>query len=262
MLRQDAEAQMQDFPGRLKDWRHKRRLSQLQLATEAEVSPRHLAFLETGRARPSRAMVLRLAQVLDLPPAEANAILTAAGFAAHYPALGLDAAEMAVVRRAMDWTISRHAPFPALVMDRLWCILAMNGPALQIFGPAGLAPGVSLLALLQDLSVLRAVIENWQEVGHHVLHRLRAESARAGGIAELDATVAALSAEPSVAGFRPQGGRAVVPTIYRMGGLRLPLFSTYAQFGSAEEIALSDMKIELMFPSDEAAHGVLLALAG
>jgi transcriptional regulator with XRE-family HTH domain len=154
---------VQDYPTSLRDWRHRRRLSQLPLATEAEVSPRHLAFLETGRARPSRGMVLRLARVLDLPHPAANAILAAAGFSAQFPALGLDSAEMAVVRQAMEWTIARHAPFPALVMDRLWTILAMNAPAQRLFGPVGLAPGVSLLALLQDLSLLQAAVETWAE---------------------------------------------------------------------------------------------------
>lgn len=251
---------MLDFPQTLKDWRHKRRLSQLQLASEAAVSSRHIAFLETGRARPSRGMVLRLAQVLEMPRGEANAILAAAGFSAQFPALGLDAAEMAQVRQAMDWTIARHAPYPALVMDRLWRILAMNAPATRLFGPAGLAPGVSLLALLQDLTVLQAVIENWDEVAHHTLHRLRGESARAGGLPDLDATIAALAANPRIAGFRPQGAGAVIPTIYRMGGLRLPLFSTYAQFGSAEEVALSDIKIELMFPADAATQTFLQSM--
>ncbi len=253
---------MLDFAHVLKDWRRKRRLSQLQLATEAEVSSRHIAFLETGRARPSRGMVLRLAQVLDLPRPEANAILAAAGFSAQFPALGLDAAEMAVVARAMEWTIARHAPYPALVMDRSWHIVAMNLPARALFGPAGLAPGVGLLALLQDPAVLQALVENWAEVGHHTLQRLRRESARAGGIAALDDAAAALANEPRIAGFHATAGRAVIPTIFRLGDLRLPLFSTFAQFGSAEEVALADMKIELMFPADEDARALLVSHFG
>ena len=253
---------MQDFAQTLKDWRRKRRLSQLQLASEAEVSSRHIAFLETGRARPSRGMVLRLAQVLALPRPDANAILAAAGFSAQFPALGLDASEMAVIARAMEWTTARHAPYPALVMDRVWTIVAMNPPATGLFGPAGLAPGVSLLALLQDLTLLQAVVENWAEVAHHTLHRLRGESARAGGIAALDAAAARLAADPRIAGFRAVAGRVVVPTIYRLGDLRLPLFSTYAQFGTAEEVALSDMKIELMFPADDATRDRLHAMFG
>jgi transcriptional regulator with XRE-family HTH domain len=250
---------MRDFPEALKDWRRTRRLSQLQLATEAEVSPRHLAFLETGRSRPSRAMVLRLAEVLDLPRAEQNTILTAAGFSPQFPQLGLDAAEMAQIRLAMDWTITRHAPYPGLIMDRLWRIVAMNDPAERMFGPAGFAVGTSLLDGLHNIAVFSGLIENWVEVGHSTLLRLRSESARAGGIAELDRAAAHLAADPQIAGFQSRVSRSVViPTIYRTGAVRLSLFSTYAQFGSAEEVSLADMKIELMFPADEATKAVLI----
>lgn len=252
---------MHDFPTALRRWRRTRRLSQLDLASEAEVSPRHLAFLETGRSRPSRAMVLRLAGVLTLPPVEQNGFLAAAGFAPQFPSLPLGAAEMAQVRQAMDWTIDRHAPYPALILDRLWRIVALNGPARQLFGPAGFAPGASLLDALCDPVLFPALIENWVEVGHHTALRLRAESARAGGIAELDRAVATLLANPAIAASQPQAtGRAVLATIYRMGDQRLPFFSTYAQFGAAEEVALSDMKIELMFPADDHAKAALLAL--
>jgi transcriptional regulator with XRE-family HTH domain len=253
---------MHDFPTALRRWRRTRRLSQLDLASEAEVSPRHLAFLETGRSRPSRAMVLRLAGVLTLPPVEQNGFLAAAGFAPQFPSLPLGAAEMAQVRQAMDWTIDRHAPYPALILDRLWRIVALNGPARKLFGPAGFAPGASLLDALCDPVLFPALIENWVEVGHHTALRLRAESARAGGIAELDRAVATLLANPAIAASQPQAtGRAVLATIYRMGDQRLPFFSTYAQFGAAEEVALSDMKIELMFPADDHAKAALLALA-
>lgn len=252
---------MRDFPQALKDWRHARRLSQLQLASEAAVSPRHIAFLETGRARPSRGMVLRLAEVLGLPRAEQNTILTTAGFAPQFPVLALDAAEMAQVRQAMDWTIRRHAPYPALIMDRLWRIVALNGPAARLFGPAGFAAGVSVLDALSDLSLFQGLIENWVEVGHHTLLRLRSESVRAGGIAALDAAATLLAADPAIAAFRPRAtGSVVIPTIYRLGERRLPLFSTYAQFGSAEEVALAEMKIELMFPADAGAEAFLRGL--
>ena len=254
---------MSDFPAVLKDWRHRRRLSQLALASEAEVSPRHLAFLETGRARPSRGMVLRLSAVLGLPRGDQNAMLTAAGFAPQFPALPLDAAEMARVRAAMDWTISRHAPYPAGILDRLWRIVALNGPAQALFGAAGFREGASLLDAMAEPEVFAALIENWVEVGHHTALRLRAESARAGGIAELDRAAAALLARPEIAGFQPKAsGRAVLPTVYRLGGQRLALISTYAQFGSAEEVGLSDLKIELMFPADAAAEAALRGLAG
>lgn len=251
---------MPDFPATLRHWRRARRLSQLALASEAEVSPRHLAFLETGRARPSRGMVLRLAGVLGLPRGEQNALLTAAGFAAQYPVLPLDAEEMAAVTRAMRWTIARHAPYPGLILDRLWRIVALNAPAERLFGPAGLAAGASLLDAMASPDLFTGLIENWQEVGHHTARRLKAESAEAGGIAALDRAAAALLALPGVAGFQSASPlRAVLPTVYRLGTGRLALFSTYATFGSAEEVGLSGMKIELMFPADAAAEALLQA---
>ncbi len=249
---------MTEFPLALKSWRQVRRLSQLALATEAEVSPRHLAFLETGRARPSRGMVLRLSDVLGLPRQDQNLFLTAAGFAPQFLALPLQAAEMSTVRQAMEWTMTRHAPYPALILNRLWRIVALNDPAARLFGPAGFTQGASLLDAMADPSVFAGLIENWVEVGHNTAQRLRAESAGAGGIAELDRAVAHLMSVPDIASFVPKSSfRAVLPTVYRMGAARLSFFSTYAQFGSAEEVALSQMKIELMFPADDATERFL-----
>lgn len=254
---------MQDFPTALRHWRRSRRLSQLDLAAEAEVSPRHLAFLETGRSRPSRGMVLRLAEVMGLPHGEQNGLLAAAGFAHQFPALPLGAEEMAQVRAAMGWMIDRHAPYPALILDRLWRIVALNQPATRVFGPVGFAEGASLLDALADPAIFAELIENWVEVGHHTALRLKAESARAGGIAALDRAVLALLATPAIAAHQPgTTGRAILPTVYRVGDQRLAMFSTYAQFGAAEEVALSDMKIELMFPADVEARALLEALAG
>jgi transcriptional regulator with XRE-family HTH domain len=254
---------MQDFPAALRHWRRTRRLSQLDLASEVEVSPRHLAFLETGRSRPSRGMVLRLADGLGLPRADQNGLLAAAGFAPQFPVLPLGAEEMAQVRAAMGWMIDRHAPYPALILDRLWRIVALNPPAARLFGPAGFAEGASLLDALADPASFAGLIENWVEVGHHTALRLKAESARAGGIAALDRAVAALLATPAIAAHQPRAtGRAILPTVYRMGDRRLAMFSTYAQFGAAEEVALSDMKIELMFPADAEAAAALDLLTG
>ncbi len=140
--------------------------------------------------------------------------------------------------------------------------MALNPPAVRLFGPAGFGVGASLLDAMSDLTVFAALIENWVEVGHHSALRLKAESARAGGIAALDRAVAALLANPEIAAHQPRTtGRAILPTVYRMGGQQLAMFSTYAQFGTAEEVALSDMKIELMFPADAEAEAVFANLA-
>jgi transcriptional regulator with XRE-family HTH domain len=252
---------MQDFSQYLRSWRTRRRLSQLDLAMAAEVSARHLSFLESGRSRPSSAMVLKLAEALEMPRADRNRMLTAAGFAPHYPDLGLDEAEMAQVRAAMDWTITRRAPYPALVMDRVWRIVSLNRPAGALLAPFGLGRGASLTDAFCAADGIARQIENWPEVGAHILQRLRLESARAGGIDVLDRAAARLARDPEVAGWTPPARLpAVVPTLFRAGDARLALFSTYAQFGTAEDLALADMKIELMFPADAETERTLKAL--
>lgn len=250
-LRQNADM---DFALTLRRWRAHRRYSQLNLALAANVSARHLACLETGKARPSRAMALTLARALDLPNGDTNRLLEAAGFVAEFPVLPLEATEMAQVRQAMDWTVNRHAPYPALVMDRLWRITALNGPAERLFGGMGFQVGTSLLSVLDGPVHPATFIENWGEVAAHTLARLRMESARAGGIPELDRAAARLARDPALQVPHPTPGRgAVLATIYRAGDLRLSLFSIYAGFGSAEEVSLAEMKIELMFPADAAS---------
>jgi transcriptional regulator with XRE-family HTH domain len=249
---------MTGFSETLRDWRRQRRMSQLSLALEADVSARHIAFLETGRARPSRRMVMHLAEVLALPHGARNAMLGSAGYAPHYPEMPLDGAEMTALSGALARTIGRHDPYPGLVLDRLWRIVALNAAALRLLAPIGLGQGGSLLDALATPGAGAAAIENWGEVGHHTMLRLRSESRRAGGIPELDAAVRALAADPAVAAWAPPDRpRAVLPTVFRAGPVRLSLFSVFAEFGTAEEVRVSDMRIELMFPADAATRALL-----
>ncbi len=246
---------MSDFPQTLKTWRKARRLSQLDLAVEAEVSSRHLSFLETGRARPSAEMIGRLVDALQLPLSARNQMLTVAGFAARYPARDWSAEDMAPVRAAVDYTLERHAPYPAIAIDRLWTVVNMNAPAKQLFGFVGLVEGDSLLDLMVS-DALPSVIENWPDVAHHAAQRLRTESAAQGGVAELDSAADVLAAVGGV-GRAPLG--PVAPTIFRAGPLRLSLFGTIAQFGTPEDLTLDDLRIELYFPADKATEKVLRA---
>src|SRR5438874_10205909 len=119
----------------LRDWRQRRRLSQLDLAVDAEVSARHLSFVETGRSRPSRELVLHLADHLDVPLRDRNSLLLAAGYAPSYRERSLDAGELEPVRRALDKILRGHEPFPAVVVDRRWDIVSANGPLLSLLGP-------------------------------------------------------------------------------------------------------------------------------
>ena len=250
----------QTFGTILRDWRSQRRMSQLDLGLAANVSARHISFLETGRAKPSRPMVIQLSETLEVPRNARNALLNAAGFASAYRSRGLDADEMAHVRAAVDWMIERHDPFPAIVLDRHWAVVAANRCGLMLLGGVGMAVGDSLLDALTRVEDMRAAIVNWPEVAHNTVTRLRTESAHLGGDPVLDRAADTLAREcaelPHGNGPLP----AVVPATYRAGGMELSLFSTIAQFGSAEDIALADLKIELMFPADEATRNVLMAM--
>ena len=247
---------MNQFPEALKDWRARRRFSQLELAVQADVSARHIAFLETGRARPSAAMIGRLADALQIPMHERNQLLTLAGFAARYPGRQWNDPEMAPVRGAVERTLTQHAPYPAIAVDRLWTVMLMNGPARMLFGEVGLVEGGSLLDLMVS-DRLPPMIENWPDVAHHAAQRLRIESASLGGVAELDRAVEKLAAVPGATTARTG---PVVPTIYRSGTMRLSLFALIAQFGTPEDLLLEDMKIELFFPSDDQSDKALRAV--
>jgi len=248
---------MTQFPDTLKTWRKKRRFSQLDLALEADVSARHISFLETGRARPSADMIGRLGDALGVPLAARNQMLAHAGFAARYPGRAWDAAEMAPVRDAITYMLDSQAPYPAFALDRLWCIKAMNAPATMLFGGLNIAIDDSLLDVLRS-EIAPQVIENWPEVAHHAATRLRTESAAQGGIPKLDQTAAYLAEVPFTG---TSASLPVVPTIYRVGDMRLSLFATIAQFGSPEDMTLDDLKIELYFPADEDTKQILHALS-
>ncbi|MEM8852139.1 MAG: helix-turn-helix transcriptional regulator [Pseudomonadota bacterium] len=249
---------MLDFSETLKKWRKARRFSQLDLAVEANVSSRHISFLETGRARPSREMIGRLGEALDLPLSAHNQLLTGAGFAARYAVRQWESAEMAPIRAAVDHTLSCHAPYPALAIDRLWTVVRMNPAATRLYGVFGVGEGDSILDLLVS-DDLPPLVENWPDVARHAAQRLRTESAAQGGIAALDRVADTLTAEP-LPPRQPLG--PVVPTILRMGDLRLSLFATIAQFGTPEDVTLDDLKIELFFPADAETEAALRHLAG
>jgi transcriptional regulator with XRE-family HTH domain len=247
---------MTTFTQSLKTWRQMRRLSQLDLACEAEVSARHISFLETGRARPSRQMVERLGVALNLPLAARNQLLTHAGFAARYQTTPLTDVAMQPVRLAIAHMLNQHAPYPALAIDRLWSVLRMNAPAKMLFGQVGVGEGDSLLDLMMS-DALPPLVENWPEVAQSVAQRLRLESAAQGGVPAFEHVAAHLQRE----GHSAVRGGPVIATIYRLGPHRLSLFATIAQFGTPDDLTLDDMKIELYFPADPATDRVLRQLA-
>lgn len=249
------------FGSALKEWRGQRRMSQLALGLTANVSARHISFLETGRSRPSRLMVGLLCDSLDLPHGARNALLTAAGFAPAYQRRDFDGEDMASIRSAVEWTLARHDPYPAFALDRHWRIVTCNRSAGFLLGAVGLDEGDSLLEAMLDPQRLGAVLENWREVARHVTVRLRTESAHFGGDPVLDDAIERLNVQ--------LGDRidvvdaplpAVIPARYRAGDSVLSLFSTIAQFGTAEDVALAELRIELLFPADEPTRQALMGM--
>ena len=246
----------------LKDWRGRRRISQLDLALAANVSARHIAFLETGRSKPSRAMVVQLSEALTIPRVERNVMLNRAGFAATYKQRDLDDNDMSHVQAAVRWTLDRHDPYPAMAVDRHWRLVRANRSASTLLSTIGISDGDSMLEAALSSLLLREAVVNWPEVVRHIHQRLRTESAHLGGDPVLDSAAATL-AEEIRANAIPEDTElpAVVPTRYRAGGATLSFFSTIAQFGTAEDIALADLKIELLFPADELTRDMLVAHA-
>jgi transcriptional regulator with XRE-family HTH domain len=237
---------MTQFPQTLKAWRNARWLSQLDLAAEAGVSARHISFLENGRAHPSREMVGKLCDALRLPLVVQNQLFTDAGFAPLYLAREWNVEDMAPIRAAIAHTLQGHSPYPGFVIDRFWTVLEMNSPSQRLFGAIGITVGTSLIDLIMA-DRLQPFIENWSEVARHSAQRLRVESAAQGGIHEFDLAAAKLAKVPHA---KEQIMKAVVPTVYRVGAVRLSLFATIAQFGTPEDLALDDLKLELFFPAD------------
>ena len=250
------------FGALLKSWRHARRMSQLELGVAANVSARHISFLETGRARPSRPMVLALSETLNVPRAKRNRLLAAAGFANAYVARSLNDGDMAPVRAALDWMLERHDPYPAIALDRHWTLVSMNRCSAAMLAPMGLSEGDSLLEALIGGGPFADAIENRDELARHLAMRLQTESAFLGGDPILDRAAARLGETRALddAG-NPDAFPAVIAARYRLGDTVLSLFSTIAQFGSTEDIALADLKIELMFPADTATRDALVAAA-
>lgn len=247
---------MADFGPVLKEWRTTRRMSQMDLALSAGVSARHLSFLETGRARPSRGMVLRLCDELSVPNAGRNQLLTAAGMAPAYASRSPEAEDLKPLKEAVAWMLDNHAPYPAMALNRHWQLEAMNGPAAMMLSASGLQLGDSLIGALVHNEALRGALDNLEEVERHTLARLKTELTHFGRDPVIERAVEALQARVS----RDDAVLpAVIPARYRMGDQVLSFFSTIAQFGTTGDLAMSELKVELMFPADDATR---LALTG
>jgi transcriptional regulator with XRE-family HTH domain len=236
----------------LREWRQRRHVSQLDLAISADVSARHVSFLETGRSRPSREMVLRLAERLDVPLRDRNPLLLAAGFAPSYPRRALDDPAMTPVRAAVDAILAGYEPYPALVVDRGWNLVAANAGVAPLTAATAASlrePPVNVLRLSLHPDGLAPHIVNLAQWRGHVLGRLGREAAAAGdeGLAEL---LRELTDYPG--GIEPAGPdhAVAVPLRIRLGGRELAFLSTVTTFGTALDITAAELSIEAFLPAD------------
>lgn len=241
----------------LKHWRRLRGVSQLELAVQADVSSRHLSFIESGRSRPSEAIVLRLATALALPLRDRNALLEAAGLSPAYPETPLDADVLAPFRRVVDLILKCHEPFPALVIDRFWNVLDVNPVAARLFPALRNATGLEALSLFYGPGPIRDAIVNFDEVAYSGLERLRAEAAEAGYPEELTRLIAQmetwLAHVPRAAREQVHAGILACPT-FRFGDRIVRTVSTLTTFNRVNDVTLQELRIEQIFPADAASE--------
>jgi transcriptional regulator with XRE-family HTH domain len=248
----------------LREWRQRRRMSQLDLACEADISTRHLSFLETGRAQPSRDMLLHLAERLDVPLRDRNVLLVAAGYAPVFAERRLDDPALAAARTAVEQVLAGHEPYPALAVDRHWTLVAANravAPLLAGIAPALIAPPVNVLRLALHPEGVAPRTANLPEWRAHLLARLRrqieltADPALIALLAELERYPA--PRQPSA--MRDTGIAVAVPFRLRTESGVLSFFSIVTVFGTPLDITLSELAIEAFFPADAATAEALRA---
>jgi transcriptional regulator with XRE-family HTH domain len=231
-------------------------MSQLDLSSEAGVTPRHVSFVESGRANPSREMVLTLARALDVPLRERNQMLLAAGYAPLYRETGLDDDAMAQVRAALDRVLRHHEPYPAVVMDRHWNVLVTNDAAAALFawlleGPAESDEPANIVRLM--FGPIRPYVANWEQAGEALVQRVHREAV--GGVPDVETTrllddVLALPGippgwrTPDFAAARPP----VLPVEFAKDGLELSYFSMVTTVGTPQDVTLQEIRLESFFP--------------
>ena len=248
----------------LREWRTRRGLSQLALSANAGVSSRHLSFVETGRAQPSREMVLLLARALDVPLRDRNDLLSAAGYAPVYRATKLDAPALAQARRALDFVLRQQEPYPAIVIDRHWNILQANGGTSRLVElflepsvPANL--GLNAMRLMLHPSGFRPHIVNWEAMAAALVQWLHRDILSGLGDAETRRLLEEVLAYP---GVPRQWGRLdldastdpFLPIEFRRGDVELRYFSMLTNLGTPHDITLQEIRIESFYPADSATE--------
>lgn len=254
-----------EFPSRLAQWRKKRGLSQLQLAMTAPCSQRHLSFLELGRTKPSREMVLRLSAALDLPLRKSNELLLAAGFAPVWAETDFRAPALAPVREALDYILAQQEPYPAVVVDRRWNLRQANKGAIALveflLGKVAPDAAINLADALVAPNVLRPFLVNWADVVRYFVRSVEADAA-ADGTPETAALLERLLGYKDVRETMSQSAAAdaeapVLPMSFQKGRTKLRLFTTISTLGTPQDITLQELRIESFFPVDKETQALL-----
>ena len=251
-LRRVDDRDRPGFGALLRQWRQRRRVSQLDLALAADVSARHVSFLETGRSRPSREMVLRLAERLEVPLRDRNPLLLAAGFAPSYPRRAFEDPALAPVRDAVGAILAGYQPYPALAVDRGWNLVAANAGIAALTTPAApalLAPPVNVLRLSLHPDGMAPRILNLAQWRHHVLGRLAREAA-AGADDALAGLHRELSGYPGGSEADGSDQSVAIPLRLLVDGRELSFLSTVTTFGTALDITAAELSIEAFLPAD------------
>ena len=250
----------------LREWRMRRRMSQLDLASEAGISARHLSFVETGRSRPSRSMLLHLAENLDVPLRERNPLLMAAGYAPTYHATDFDAPEMQSVRDAVERILAAHDPYPAILVDRRWQLVSSNEAALVLvdgIAPELLEPTCNVLRTSLHPKGLAPRIQNLAQWSVHIFDNLRRQIAITGDddLRELERELLGYADDMGISvPSSVEAPRAIAtPMRLRTDSGELALMTMIATFGTALDITLAELSIETFLPADAATASALFA---
>jgi transcriptional regulator with XRE-family HTH domain len=263
-----TETEPQSVGELVRFWRTQRRLTQMELALDAALSTKHLSFLETGRALPSRDMVLRLAEQLDVPLRERNVLLVSAGYAPVFSQRALDDPALAAARKAVDLVLKGHEPYPALAVDRHWTLISHNRavpPLLSGVAPHLLKDPLNVLRVSLHPEGLAPAIVNLPQWRAHLLDRLRQQVAASADpvLADLHDELRRYPLPPGVDPDAHDVGEAgvIVPMIVRTPAATLSFISTTTVFGTPVEITLSELALETFFPADSATAEALRAMA-
>ena len=237
----------------------------MRLSADSQISQRHISFLESGRAQPSRALILKLGAMLDIPLRQRNVMLLAAGFAPAYQERKLSDPELQSVRHALDFMLAQQAPYPALVVDRLWNLVMANGPATMMMKWLLDMPpdhkltseGINIIKLTLDENALRKYIVNWQDVCADLLQWIQREAMSDGPGSEATCLLEQLVALPGVkaATQTPNLDTRTLPFLTMMlkkGAVSLNLFTAIATMGTPHDVTVHELRIESFFPADDA----------